>query len=888
MDKGLTMRFCGFVVFLSAVVECTGQPDGKHELRLSDEVVPVFESIQLTLDADSSGFSGSVHVQLEVRKQTDSFRFHAEGLVLRLIILRQGTMVVPVSCSIGETGLVNATTDVMLHPGEYTLEVVFTALFNTQSVSLYRVEKGGDTYIFSQFQAWHARKAFPCWDEPSFKIPYRFTITVPQRHAVVTNTPMESEHITDGRRTVSFERTPPLPSYLLAVAAGPLEMAPVAGTSIPCRVVTTRGGTQRAGEAARYAPPILKALESYFGSPYPFRKLDLIGVPENAMFGAMENAGAVTFLESILLLDSATASAAQRRMLVSLTAHELAHMWFGDLVTMEWWDDIWLNESFASWLGDKIAGTLFPEFRIAVGQVSGANYAMRSDAHLSSRAIRQAVTPRDNPSLSFDEISYDKGQAVIGMIEHWMGDREFRNGVLDYISSHQGGNATADDLWNSLSKYADEDVPGSMASFLEQPGVPLVTAELLPGGRVRLSQRRFLNHGVHDPEARCWLIPIVMRYPTEHGLDTLKVLLKQPSEIFPLRIAGKPGWLHPNAGERGYYRWVTGPGVIDSMVQRSGEILDTRESVGLVDHLSALVDAGLLSGSKFVESVSSFAGDERPEVIGAVLGAVGKAGEDFVAESPGLEDLFARYLRTVFGPVLNRFGRGRINGEAEAVSLLRPRLVRLLGVEGRDSGLRSYGDSLARVYLESPASVDPALADAVLYIAATRGSSDLFRKYQERFETTELAMERERYLSVLGYFQDSFIVERALEYVRTGPLKPTEVLRIPTAISIASPQHRDRVFEWIMTNYDFIVARIGVELAAYLPWYTLGASEQRLNTGRRFFAGSSHTPAGTAQELEKVAEEVMRRVRLREREGNSVKDYLLESRESRKMNPDGN
>ncbi len=246
-------------------------------------------------------------------------------------------------------------------------------------------------------------------------------MTVPKEHLAVSNTPIETETTSAGSRTVVFMKTKPLPTYLLAMAAGPFDTVAIPGMSIPGRVITVKGKTHLAGEAVRNTPPLLAALEKYFGRPYPYRKLDLLAVPEYN-FGAMENVGAVTYRDSLLLIDPQAASDAQRAGLAATTAHELAHMWFGDLVTMEWWDDIWLNESFATWMGTKIADQVFPEFRIAARQARSMQGAMVTDARLSSRAIRQPVTSAVVMANSFDELAYSKGGAVLGMFEQWVGE----------------------------------------------------------------------------------------------------------------------------------------------------------------------------------------------------------------------------------------------------------------------------------------------------------------------------------------------------------------------------------------------------------------------------------------------------------------------------------
>ena len=377
---------------------------------------------------------------------------------------------------------------------------------------------------------------------------------------------MESE-APAARRTVVFKRTPPLPSYLLALAVGPFDTVPITGMSVPGRVVTVKGKGGLAAEAARVAPPLLGALERYFGRPYPFEKLDLLAVPEYWP-GAMENPGAITFADQILLIDPAGASVAQRRLLIEVTAHEIAHMWFGDLVTMAWWDDLWLNESFASWMGDKVTQEAFKETEVETRSVEGAQKAMNTDARLTTRAIRQPVGAMDNLLQAADELAYQKGEAVLGMFEAWLGPDVFRQGIRDYLAAHEWGNATAADLWSALSKASGQDVGKPMATFLDQPGVPVVSAMIVDDGKsVRLSQQRFVGAGVKAPPAQ-WQIPVGVKFSDGGVVQTKTFLLTSASQDFKLGVKNKVvDWIHPT--RRARLLPPDGPGLLTTMAEEA-------------------------------------------------------------------------------------------------------------------------------------------------------------------------------------------------------------------------------------------------------------------------------------------------------------------------------
>ena len=847
------------------------------DLRLGREVVPLEERIELRLDPADTSYTGAVAIALRAEQPTRSFRFHAEGLSITRLELRGGEAPLPLQWHPGQAGLVEVRTEVALSPGsQYQLRVEFTNDYDTRALGLYKVETGGQAYLFTQFEAWYARQAFPCWDEPGFKIPYQMVLCVPADMRAVANTPVQEERRDAGWRELTFKKTPPLPSYLLALAVGPLEEVPIPGLSVPGQVVTTAGNAGLAVEAARLAPPVLQALEAYFGSAYPYEKLALIGVPE-FLAGAMENPGAVTFRDEILLLDPQATSPAQRQRLGIILTHELAHMWFGNLVTMAWWDDLWLNESFADWLAYKLADGLFPEYGIGITELQDVQWAMREDAQLAVRAIRQPVSPTDNPAQLFDPLAYEKGRAVLGMFEHWMGPAAFRRGVSAYLQAHALGNAQAADLWAALSQEAGGDLGQPMATFLDQPGIPLVSAELLPGCQVRLSQQRYLRPGAWAPAAQ-WQIPVVLKYPDGDSLRTQQLLLSQPTQLCTLAASTPPAWIHPNAGEKGYYRWQVPAAMLVELAGRAQHWLSPRERVGLIDQLAALLEGGQLDARTYLQALEGFAGDPQPEVLLALLGAVSAVGANFAAEAADLEEPFAGYVRRLLAPALARYGLNRLPREAATLSLLRPKLIETLGIRGRDPQVGAVADSLALAYGRDPSAVDPALAGAALRVAAFRGDRARLEDFCARFAAAAQPAQRAHYLDALGRFADPQAVAAVLEYVLSGPLRPQEILEVPFTLAEKVPSNRDQVLAWMQANYAAIAARIPPEDAAYLPWMADGASLSRLEAAQRFFADPAHTPAGTAKELEKVAERVHQRLDLRQREGQAVSAYLEATR----------
>ena len=854
---------------LSALVVLGSVAAASADVRLREQVVPVEQSITLKLNADSRSYSGSTVVMLKVIESTASFQFHSLGISFEKLELEQNGKLVPVSVDTGDWEVVTVTAPAPLQVGEAVLRISFTNTYDTTAISLYRMTTEGQGYCFTQMEADDAREAFPCWDEPMFKIPYQMTITVPEAHIAVTNMPVTRETVKQGWRTYDFKKSPPMPSYLIAIATGPLEVTPIPGMSVPGNIVCVKGQSHLIGEALKTAPPLLAAMERYFGSPYPYDKLDLIAVPE-FWPGGMENPGAITFAEGILLLDPASVSVGQKRTLAAVTSHEMAHMWFGDLVTMEWWDDLWLNESFASWMGDKIAHEVFPGYGLDVASVRNASRAMVTDARPSTRAIRQPVEATDNLIQAADELAYNKGQAVLGMFEAWLGAETFRQGIIDYITKNRWGNATANDLWASLTAASKKDFSSTMASFLDQPGVPIVTAELTLDGQLKLAQRRAATFG-HSHSDEVWSIPVALRYADKSGTKTQTVILDDKDMTVALSSDGPAEWILPCANGAGYYRWSVPSNMMAKLAENGTEILEVTERVNLIGNASALLDAGAISGDDYLLTLNHFADDPDPRVISTMLTGLDKVKNAFV--TPELADEFSLYVRRTLGPALERFGLQTRPGESEEVTRFRPQLIQWLGEEGGDQDVLAYTDSLATVYMHDPTAIDPALINTAVTLAVQRGDRAMFEDCKKRFETAQVPQQRSLFLSALGNFRDPVLADEALNYALSGPLRPNEFFYIPFGVA-SYPSFEDKAFEWQMANYAAITAKMPPMFASFMPYMAGGCSRERLAKAKEYFSDPARNVPGTEVTLAKVSDQVNDCAGLRDREGAKVAEYL--------------
>ncbi|HQI48728.1 MAG TPA: M1 family metallopeptidase [bacterium] len=499
----LTALVC---VLLLVAFSRAGMAQEVDTLRLGRMVVPLKQEIHFILDPAKESYQGIVDISLAVHEQTHYFRLHARELKISKLVLQSANRKIPVRWSTMD--LLRISTGNPLLPGNCTLHIEFSGRMGSLGTGIFKSIEKGDTYLATQFEPVYARTAFPCWDEPGFKCPFRLTLTIPADLAAFSNTQIEKSNSTGKEQTLVFRETPPLPVYLVAFAVGPFDTIPLSGMSVPGSVVVPRGQGQLAAEAVQIIPLIFNELERRFG-PYPFSKLDLVAVPGFMM--AMENAGLITFYPPVLLMDPKVCTVEQKLGNWITIAHEIAHMWFGDLVTMAWWDDTWLNEGFATWIGLDVANTLFPQYNPFSWQIGSAQRAMSTDALPSASAVQRTIGADDDPWQAFDELSYQKAGAVLDMVSAWIGAEDFRGGILDFLGKNKWRAAAAGDLWSSLSAAASEPLDSVVASCIEQPGVPLIEVQIIPGPRLQLVQSRFMNSGFRAPSQR-WKIPVVFKY----------------------------------------------------------------------------------------------------------------------------------------------------------------------------------------------------------------------------------------------------------------------------------------------------------------------------------------------------------------------------------------
>jgi alanyl aminopeptidase len=536
-------------------------PDGSPTLRLPRVFLPTKYAARLAIDPAKTSFTGTIAITANVSQPTSRFWLHGARLTIAKATISHAGAEQPVTVTQLQNEMLRVDTSAPLEVGEYTLTIEYSGVYDlVSSAGAFRQTQGGDAYVYSQFEATYARRVFPCFDEPDNKVPWQLTLDVPTKMVAVSNTAIASETPIDAKtKRVEFSPTKPLPTYLIAFGVGPFAIVDGGKTAhgTPIRVLTFRTAAAEATYAASTAARVVDRTEEWFGTPYPYPKLDFLTIPITIGFGAMENAGLITFTETLIMMPK-DASERKRHTWISVSAHEIAHQWFGDLVTTAYWDDIWLNEGFANWMETKTSSAFEPAWHDRDSELSMRNYALDDDSLVSARQIRQPIASNDDILNIFDGITYDKGASVLGMFETFVGPEVFQRGVREYLAAHEYGNATSTDFASAIAKAAGNPVlADAFATFLEQPGAPEVTATLSCDGgpHVALSQRRYLGPGAPAPSAtKPWILPICVAYDAGGKRAQACTLLDQATTTLPLKTKTCPRWVMPNAEARGYYR----------------------------------------------------------------------------------------------------------------------------------------------------------------------------------------------------------------------------------------------------------------------------------------------------------------------------------------------
>ncbi|HEX4420833.1 MAG TPA: M1 family metallopeptidase [Kofleriaceae bacterium] len=863
---------------------------------LPADVHPTHEALALTIDPEAAGLRGTADIALHLDRPRRQIWLHGrdlrvsfaelatlpghngapDGSAARTGDLRSpSTHVIPARWDQADpSGVVRIVLPAEVS-GDVLLRVAFEADYDPQLVGVYRVKTRSGPAVFSKFEAIYARRAFPCFDEPAFKIPYDVTLTVPAGAAVVGNMPIAAVAAVDpGHQRVTLATTPPLPSYLIAFAVGPfdtrattLAASLLRPAALPIGAVAIRGRGDDTAFALGLEPALVAEQERYFGVAFPFPKLDLVAVPD-FQSGAMENAGAITFRDSLLLVDDKVTSLDQRIAVASVLAHETAHQWFGDLVTMRWWNDLWLNEGFATFLAARTLEAVRPELEAELGAANRVNTVMRIDSLASARRIRQPIETPHDITNAFDGITYDKGAAVLGMVAHFVGDEPFRRGLHALLTAHASGSITTDELIGALSAAAGRELAPLVASFLDQPGVPVVTATpacLAGKGSVGLRQARWRPAGSLLAADATWVIPVCVRAGIGPRIVDACTVLDAPAGS--LALPGCPDWVLPNAQAAGYYRSTLPVADLSRLRGLGLPRLAVAERVMLGRDLEAAFDSAALPGDDVLRALEPFARDRHGAVATVPLGLWGDLDEFFV--DAGQRAALRAKLGRLTAPVVAALGWTPAVSEPAWRRLLRGALFGFLAAQDQPAvlaeaarrGRRLLG--LDRDHVRHPDAVAPDLAGIALAAAARTGGAVEFDAIAAELAHSDDAQVRQRLLAALASARDPALLGRALDLaIAPGPsgsgpagLRGNERIAVLTRL-LGKVATRDLAWRWLVAHYDALMPLLPDRFGGFIPSSIALCDPQHAAEVRAFFTPRvdklTGGPRNLAQALERA------------------------------------
>ena len=769
--------------------------------RLPRSVAPRRYDLTLEPDLKRASFTGHVDIQVEVLEPVSEIVLNALELDIssaEVAGVGVGTVVLDES-----TERATISFDATVEPGEHTLRLDFTGTINDMLRGFYRstfTDDDGTEQVIAttQFESTDARRAFPCWDEPDRKAVFGVTLVVAEGLTAVSNSPIvEETSLDDGRRRVKFSDSMKMSTYLVAFVVGPLEVtAPVDVDGTPLRVVCVPGKSNLAGFGLDIAAHSLRYFAKYFGIGYPGEKLDLIALPDFAM-GAMENLGAVTFRENLLLIDPERATRNELERVADVVAHEVAHMWFGDLVTMKWWNGIWLNEAFATFMELLCVDDFRPEWDrwVTFGLTRGN--AMVTDALASTRPVEFPVHAPEEAEGMFDVLTYQKGGGVLRMLEQYLGAEAFRSGIVRYIDTHRYGNTETTDLWDAIEAATGEPARATMDTWIFQGGYPVVSVEAGEGAEILLSQKRF-RYVEHNDES-LWQVPVLLRAGIAGEVVQQRVLLTEREAT--VTLPGKPDWVVVNAGGHGVYRVRYTPELLRALTTQLSS-LDKLERFNLVSDTWASVLAGTTAVAEFVELLRLF----REETDPAVWGTIGSALSILRRVTPEADrPVFARFVGDLVRPQFERLGWDRKDGETELDSELRANLIGLLGWHGEDAAVLEAARELHDRYLADTSTVDPNVAEAVSTLVARTGGEAEFQQALDRWRNPTTPQEKVRYLYNLADFPNPGLARRALDLAITEVRTQNGPFVI--ALVLIGPDNTGLAWEFIEEHWDELLER---------------------------------------------------------------------------------
>jgi aminopeptidase N/puromycin-sensitive aminopeptidase len=834
--------------------------------RLPQTVKPEHYALTLTPDLKAATFTGVERIDVDLKEPSATITLNSAEIEFQSVTVtaggKQQTGTVATDKEKEQTTL---TFPQEVAAGKASLDIHYTGILNNELRGFYLSKTAKRNYAVTQFESTDARRAFPSFDEPAFKATFSVTLVIDKGDTAISNMPMAGDNPGPGddKHTLKFETTPKMSTYLLAFLVGDFQCTHGEEDGVKIGVCSTPDKVEFTNYGVDVAKYVLHYYDEYFGIHYPLPKLDLIGLPDFEA-GAMENFGAITYRETALLIDPKTSSVGAKKEVAEVIAHEMAHQWFGDLVTMQWWDNIWLNEGFATWMEIKPVAAMHPEWDIDQEEAAQLDGTLDLDAQPTTRAIRAKADTREEIEQMFDGISYGKAGAVLNMVENYLGKETFRKGVHNYLAAHEYSNATAEDFWGAQTSTSHKPVDKIMESLVAQPGAPIVTFGEPAGGKVEVSQRRFfLSPSIQPDAAQKWTIPVCFK--SGDGQDCQLLTPEHTS----LSVPASPLFF-ANAGGRGFYRSAYPADKYAALVKQVETGLKPTERVDLVGDEWASVRANTSTVGDYLDLVEAVKSDQNSQVIGTAIGSVNAIYER-VAATAEERDAISAWLRKNFGPEYAKLGPPSTEDSSNKREL-RATLFQVLGFIGKDPAVLAQSKEIAEKYLNNPASVDPTLGQTALSVAARNGDAELFDKLQHVYETSHVPELQDGALRLLAFFENPELANRAMEYAISGKVRNQDAA-IQFAIALQRSATRDQAWKFIQDHWDAVHALLTPEMGNALVGSTSTfCSEQARDDVQQFF--EAHKVASAERAMKHSVERINGCIEFRNLQQANLKKWL--------------
>ena len=860
-ERGLLAVFA----ILSLIV--AGQPHSQAQ-RLSPDVVPAHYSLVLTPDLKAATFAGHEEVEVQLAKPMQAITLNAlEIHFLRVTTKLDGKVVNAQVTPDEKKEQVTLQFRRMLPAGKYTLEIDYTGILNGQLRGFYLSKTNKRNYAVTQFESTDARRAFPSFDEPAYKATFDISLVVDDGDTAISNTNILTDKPgpSAGKHTLRFATTPKMSTYLVAFLVGDFQCVSGQSDGVPIRACATPDKVQLGKSAVTSAEYILHYYNEYFGIKYPMPKLDMIALPDFEA-GAMENFGAITYRETDLLIDEKTASVDANRNVALVVAHEMAHQWFGDMVTMEWWDNLWLNEGFATWMENKPLQKWKPEWKISELVAAGLDGTLNLDAQRTTRTIRAEADTPDQINEMFDGITYGKAGAVLLMVENYIGEETFRRGVHNYLAAHLYGNATAEDFWNAQTLVSNKPVDKIMSSLVAQPGEPLLTFGSPQADKVDVSQQRFfLSPKATAETAQVWTIPVCLKAADgSNGPANCNVIANAHQS---LAVPSSP-FLYANAGGKGYYRTSYTEEAYQKLVENVTSLVP-EERISLLGDQWAKVRAEKATVGSYLDLVSAMKDDDSATILESAAGGI--AAIDIRIATENDRQGLAAWVRKTFGPALQKLGPPSPSDTPEKTEK-RAVLFEMLGSTGKDPQVIAEAKKITAQYIQDPGSVDSTLAHAAIDLAAANGDDVLYRQLQSVSTTAtnpEIAVGA---LYSLGRFHDPEMEKRTLDYAVSGKVKNQDSAGL-IGLMLGVRETQDVAWQYVQQNWEKVRTQLTTASGGRLigSTGTFCTIEKRDQVGSFF---STHQVPSTERTLTRAKNQINDCLDLRTGQQPNLRNWL--------------